>query len=261
MDNRETWLAETLVELADTSASEFVDTEYLRTLASRLRILLAPAEIGLIIGAERGRPRLAAATSDRTRDLVTFELQHDDGPCVRAYRNGETVLNQDVSGAEQPWPRFAEKARAVGVRFASALPMRRHADIVGAVGILDARGSTVSAQDIALARTLAEAATIGLRQQRALEVSTQRSTQLQHALDSRIVIEQAKGMVAARLGLSLGEAFGLLRDHSRQHNERLAEVAAKVIRQELFMPEDTRRPDLPPSPTNRTPPTDRTPAN
>jgi GAF domain-containing protein len=231
VDNRETWLAETLVELADTSAAGFDDEAYLATLATRLAELLGRAEIGLIIAAPTGEPLVAAATSDRIRDLLAFELTAGDGPCITCYRSGQRIVHAAIGDGR--WPLFATRARSAGFRSANALPMRRHHDTIGAVAILDVRGGRFSATDIGLAQNLAEAATISLRQQRALQQSARTARQLQQALDSRVLIEQAKGMTAARLGVSLDEAFDLLRGHARRHNRKLADVAADAIHQRL----------------------------
>jgi GAF domain-containing protein len=233
--NREIWLAETLVELADTSAAGFDDAAYLATLTTRLAELLAPAEIGLIIAEQNAGPRVAAATSGPMGELLSFELAHGEGPCVACYLSGQRILNHDIGSEDERWSAFATKARAGGFRFATALPMRRHDDTIGAVGILEVQGRPLSDTDISLAQTLAEAATIGLRQQRALWQSTRTSEQLQRALDSRVIIEQAKGMTAARLGISLSEAFELLRGHARRNNMKLSDVANETVHQRLAL--------------------------
>ena len=234
VDNREIWLAETLVELADTPVAGFDHDAYLAKLTTRLAELLGRAEIGLIITETAAETRIAA-TSERMRDILSFELAHGEGPSMACCRSGQRILNQDISTDDPRWPRFATKARSAGFRCASALPMRRHDDILGAVGILDAQGRPFSDTEISLAQTLADAATISLRHQSALLRSTRTSEQLQHALDSRVTIEQAKGMTAARLGISLGEAFELLRTHARRRNMKLIDVADDAIHQRLSL--------------------------
>lgn len=236
MDNREIWLAETLVELADTSMVGFQDTAYLAKVTTRLAELLGHAEIGLIIAEPAAEARVAAATSERIRDVLSFELAHGEGPSVACYLSGQRILNQDIDTGDERWPRFATKARSAGFRSASALPMRRHHDAIGAVGILDTHGQPFSDTEISLAQTLAEAATINLRHQRALWQSTRTAEQLQHALNSRVIIEQAKGMTAARLDVSMTEAFELLRGHARRNNRKLCDVADDTIHQRLSIP-------------------------
>lgn len=236
MDNREIWLAETLVELADTPAAGFDHDAYLAKLTTRLAELLDRAEIGLIITTPTAGSRVEAPTSERMRDVLSFELAHGEGPSVACCRSGRRILNQDISTADPPWPQFATKARSAGFRAATALPLRRHDDTLGAVGIFDARGRPFSDTEVSLAQTLADAATINLRHQSALLRSTRTSEQLQHALTSRVTIEQAKGMTAARLGISLGEAFELLRCHARRCNRKLTDVADDVIHQRRSLP-------------------------
>jgi GAF domain-containing protein len=235
VDNREIWLAETLVELADTSVVGVDDTAYLAKVTTRLAELLGRAEIGLIIAEPTADARVAAATSERTRAVLSFELAHGEGPCVASYLSGQRILNQDIDTGDERWPRFATKARSAGFRSASALPMRRHDDTIGAVGILDTDGQPFSATEISLAQTLAETATISLRHQRALRQSTRTAEQLQQALNSRVIIEQAKGMTAARLGISLNEAFELLRGHARRNNMKLSAVANDTVHQRLTL--------------------------
>jgi hypothetical protein len=238
VDDRETWLAATLVELADTSVIvDFDDSVYGLALVAHLTELLDHAEIGLIILDPAGAPQVAAASSARARQVMSSELDADDGPCVACYRGGQRQLNLDVATIAGRWPRFASAAGAVGFRTATTLPMRRRGDVVGAVGILDACGRSLAEPEISMAQLLAEAATVGLSQRRRLLESNRAAAQLQHALDSRVVIEQAKGMMAAWLGITPGAAFSLLRDYSRGHNRRLAEVADDVIRRALAAPE------------------------
>lgn len=238
VDDRETWLAATLVELADTSVIvDFDDSVYGLALVAHLTELLVHTEIGLIILDPAGVPHVAAASSERSRQVLSSELEADDGPSVACYRGGQRLLNVDICSAAQRWPRFALVARRAGFHTATMLPMRRHGDVVGAVGILDAIGSPLAESEIKLAQILAEAATVGLCQRRRLVQSTRVTEQLQQALDSRVVIEQAKGMMAAWLGITPGEAFTVLRGYARRHNRRLAEVAVDVIRRALAAPE------------------------
>lgn len=238
MDDRETWLAATLVELADTSVIVDVDdSAYGLVLVDHLTELLDHAEIGLIILDPAGAPQVAAASTPRARQVLASELDAGDGPCVACYRGGQRQLNLDIGTAGTRWPRFASVAGGVGFRTATTLPMRRRGDVIGAVGILDAGRRPLAEPEISLAQMLAEAATVGLSQRRRLLASNRAAAQLQHALDSRVVIEQAKGMLAAWLGITPGAAFTLLRDYSRGNNRRLADVADDVIRRALAAPE------------------------
>jgi GAF domain-containing protein len=228
MDNRELWLAATLVELADSPDADFGETTYSGRLALRLAQLLAPAEVGVLIG-DASALKAAAASTERAHDLVSLEAGHGEGPGTACYNSGQPVLNESLIVAGGRWPRFAAAASAAGFGIVSSLPIRRHHETVGVINVLGAGEDPLGATETSLAQILAEAAAIAVLQQRALRRSTQTTAQLQRALDSRVLIEQAKGAVAARLGITPEAAFGLLRSFARRHNRSLAEVAGETI--------------------------------
>jgi GAF domain-containing protein len=233
MDNRELWLATTLVELADTRDPDFDEAAYSCSLAMRLAELLAPAEIAVLIADDASRLEEAAASTVRAHYLASFEARHGEGPGTDCYRTGRSVLNEPLTRASARWPRFEEAARGAGFGIVSALPMRRHDETIGVVSALGAGEHPFDTAAIGLAQVLAEAAAIAILQQRVLRRSARTAEQLQGALDSRVLIEQAKGAMAARLGIMPEAAFGLLRAFARQHNRTLAEVAGETIRGEL----------------------------
>ena len=228
MDNRELWLAVTLVELADSRDADFDEATYSGRLALRMAQLLAPAEVGVLIG-DGSALTAAAASAERAHGLVSFEEDHGEGPGSACYSSGQPVLNESLTVAGGRWPRFAAAARAAGFGIVSSLPIRRHHETVGAISVLGPGEHPLGAAETSLAQTLAEAAAIAVLQQRALHRSAQATAQLQRALDSRVLIEQAKGAVAARLGIMPEAAFGLLRGFARRHNRLLAEVAGETI--------------------------------
>jgi hypothetical protein len=237
--DREAWLAATLVELADTSVIGDVDdvdvdeSGHGIALVCRLTELFPDAEIGVIVQDSAGIPRLVATSSERSRKLLWSELDEDDGPCIACYRTGERMLNLDIATVDQRWAWFAPLAEAAEFRAVTVLPMRRHGDILGAAAILNATGTPLAQPDVDLAQMLLEAATVGLRQRRRLAQVTRVSKQLQYALDSRVMLEQAKGMTAASLDITPHEAFALLRGYARGHNRLLTDVAVEVIGREL----------------------------
>jgi len=229
MRDRESWLTATMIELADTGAIEFDEAAHVHGFAGRLAELLIPAEVAVLMPASPGQPAVATGSSDRAVDLARLEASGTAGPCTECLRAGRAVRQESLSAAKTRWPEFATAARAAGLWIVSSLPMRHHDETIGAVGVLSERDHPVSATDASLAQNLIEAATIALVQQRALRVSLQTTRQLQHALDSRVIIEQAKGAIAARLGCAPARAFDLLRAYSRSNNRRLAEVAGEVV--------------------------------
>ena len=192
MDNRELWLAATLVELADSRDADFDETTYSGRLALHLAQLLAPAEVGVLIG-DASALKAAAASTERARRLVSFEASHGEGPDTACYSSGQPVLNESLTMADGRWPRFAAAARAAGFGIVSSLPIRRHHETVGVISVARTGEHPLDATETSLAQILAEAAAIAVLQQRALRRSTQTAAQLRHALDSRVLIEQAKG--------------------------------------------------------------------
>jgi len=228
--NREHWLGTTLVELADFLTSQIDEAEYAHGVAERLAELLSSAEIGVLIAGESGQLTPVAASTPGARDLSLLEAHNGTGPCTRSYRTGQPLLNQSMEALAVTWPEFAAVGRDAGVTHVSALPMRRRHQTIGAIGVLEAGPAQLTAADAGLAQTVVEAATVSILQQRALRDSARKCEQLQSALDSRVVIEQAKGAVAARLSITPEAAFELLRSYARRHNRTLVDVAGETLR-------------------------------
>ena len=226
---RETTLARTLVELADTLVADFDVVELLTLLADRCVEVLDVAAAGLMLVAPDGDLRVMASSNDAMRTLELFELQAQEGPCLDCYRTGEPVVNVDLEVENGRWPRFAAEALAAGFRSAGALPMRLRGTVIGALNLFHAKPGEMRPHDLEAAQALADIATIGILQHRANLEAQVVNEQLNQALSSRIVIEQAKGMVAEREALDMEWSFALLRNHARAHNLRLADVARAVI--------------------------------
>jgi hypothetical protein len=165
-------------------------------------------------------------------NLELFELQHDEGPCIDCFRTGLLVETIDLEADVHRWPRFAPEALGAGFRAACALPMRLRDSTIGSLNLLRNSPGALARADLEAAQALADVATIGLLQQRAAEDARLLADQLQTALDSRIVIEQAKGVLAERAGLSMASAFEALRRYARAHQRRLSDVAAAVAARE-----------------------------
>lgn len=226
--SREQRLAETFVELADTLVDDFDVIEFLQVLASRCVELLEVSAAGLVLADQGGTLRVVAASDERARVLELFEVQNDEGPCRDCYRLGAPVVNVNLDGARARWPRFAPQAIAGGFRSANALPLRLRSQVVGSLNLFHAGHAGLDAAALRLAQALADAATIGILQQRTISQSEVVARQLQAALTSRVVIEQAKGVVAERLQISTDDAFGVLRAAARSHNLLLSDLAREV---------------------------------
>lgn len=229
MTNREAWLAGAVAGLADALDHGFSLTSFSGRLAEDLAQLLAPADVALAVADERGELRVEGATSDRAFALASVDLGNGEGPCTDSYRTGGQIRNRPLDGASDHWPQYAPIAQAAGFRTAHALPLRCRAGAVGVAGVLAEGADPLTDLQASLADALVTSAAVSILQERALRRSTEKSEQLQRALDSRIVVEQAKGMVAARLDTDVGAAFTLLRDYARRRNERLAVVCENVV--------------------------------
>jgi GAF domain-containing protein len=163
------------------------------------------------------------------RVLELFEVQSQEGPCLDCYRTGEPVVNQDLATVNGRWPRFATEALNAGFRSVHALPMRLRGTVIGALNLFHINPGEMREADIGAAQALADVATIAILQHRAATEAQVLNDQLNNALNTRIVIEQAKGMVAEREALDMPQSFAMLRNHARNHNLRLADVAHDVI--------------------------------
>jgi ANTAR domain/GAF domain len=224
----EALLVRTLVELADTLVDDFDVVDPLTLLADRCVEALDVSAAGLMLVAPQGDLRVVASSNETMRIVELFELQSDEGPCVDCYRNGVPVVNQDLASIDGRWPRFAAVALAAGFRSAHALPMRLRGAVIGALNLFRAEVGELDAADVFAAQALADVATIAILQHRVGLQAHVVNEQLNEALNSRIVIEQAKGVIAERAGIDMDKAFSRLRHHARTNNLRLAEVARDV---------------------------------
>ena len=228
MTVREGQLNRTFVELADTLVNHFDVTDLLHTLAVRCVELFGVDAAGLMLADEHGILRVLGSSSEQTRMLELFEIQRQEGPCSECYRTGRLVVEEDLEGTER-WPLFRQEALNAGYRSAMAIPMSLRDDVIGALNLFRSTPGRLDEADEAAARALADVATIALIQERALREARMLAEQLQVALNSRVLIEQAKGVVAGLANIDMDTAFRLLRGHARAENLLLLEVARDLI--------------------------------
>jgi GAF domain-containing protein len=245
---RESILARTLVELADTLVADFDVVELLTLLADRCVELLGVGAAGLMLAGPDGELRVMASSSEAMRVLELFELQSKEGPCLACYLSGRPVMDPDLATVTSRWPLFAAETLAAGFSSVQALPLRWRGTVIGALNLFHVEPGEMAGPDVEAAQALADVATIAILQHRASLEAQVLNQQLQHALNSRIVIEQAKGMVAQREGLNMEQAFSALRVHARNHNLRLVAVAEAVISGALAPPALDRLPRGGPAP-------------
>jgi transcriptional regulator with GAF, ATPase, and Fis domain len=221
-------LSETFVELTDTMVADFDVIDFLHVLTSRSAELLDVSAVGLLLADPRGELRVVAASSEAARLLELFQLQSDEGPCLDCFRSGRPVTAIELS-ADQRWPRFAAAAGQAGFTAVQALPMRLREQVIGALNLFRATPGAFDPASVRIGQALADVATIGLLHERSMRRSDTLNEQLQAALNSRVVIEQAKGKLAERLGIDMNQAFTLLRDQARNRNQRLSDLARAFV--------------------------------
>ncbi len=223
-------VARIFVEVADTLVDEFDLLDFLHMLVDRAAHLVDAAAVGLMLADERGRLEFMAGSDENVRLVELFQLQNHEGPCLEAFRTGQPVINVDLAEAAPRWPRFAPRATAAGYRSVHAFPLRLRSQVIGALNVFgNVTGGAFSTADVPIMQALADVATIGLLQERTISRGEVLTEQLQGALNSRIVIEQAKGAVAQLRGISVDEAFAVIRAYARGHNMRLSDVAHAIV--------------------------------
>jgi len=222
-------LSATFVELTDTMVADFDMIDFLHVLTDRSVQLLDVSAAGLLLADPRGELRVVAASSEAARLVELFQLQNDQGPCLDCFRGGQPVTVADLSAEAQRWPRFTAAAQQAGFAAVQALPMRLRDQIIGALNLFRATPGAFDPANVRVGQALADVATISLLHERSMRHSDTLNEQLQAALNSRVIIEQAKGKLAERLGIDMTQAFSILRGYARSRNLRLADLAQAFI--------------------------------
>ncbi len=226
-------LARVFVELADTLIEDFDVVDFLQTLTDRCVELLRADAAGLMLTDQQGGLQLMAATLERARVLEVFELQVQEGPCRECFATGLPITNVDLAEATRRWPVFTPAAVEAGFGATHALPMRLRGRVIGALNLFTDQPVHLSVADLGIGQAMADVATIGLVHQQNTHEQTVLSQQLQSALHSRVLVEQAKGALAARTGISVGDAFLRLRSYARNNQLTLTDVAAAMVAGEI----------------------------
>jgi GAF domain-containing protein len=231
---REEVVIRAFVGLADSLVDDYDIIELLDRLAGYSVELLAADAAGIMLGDAQGTLRLVASTDERSDWMELLQIEADEGPCVECYRSGTPVSVTDLTDAAVRWPRFvaalAERGTYGSVH---ALPLRLRGEPIGTLNLFHREPGPLPGADLALGQALADVATIGILSERAIRRGEVVNEQLQTALTSRVVIEQAKGVLAERGHLSMSDAFDRLRRYARNRNLRLAEVAREIVETDL----------------------------
>jgi GAF domain-containing protein len=225
---REAALARAFVRLADTLASDFDVVDFLQGLSADSVEILGAEAAGVMLADARGGLRVIASSDERMRLLELFELQGSQGPCLDAFSTGRAV-QAGAADSRIRWPVFAPHAADAGFQMMCAVPLRLREDVIGALNLFRATDEPFTDDEMDIALAMGEMAAIGLIQERALRERSLLTEQLQAALVSRVVIEQAKGMLAEYLRMTVDDAFQLLRSYARDRNRKLSAVARDVV--------------------------------
>jgi GAF domain-containing protein len=226
-------LMDAFVEMADTLVDDFDLVDFLHHMTDHTAAISGSSSVGLLLGDEHGRLNFMAATSTGAEHLELYQLQTREGPCVDSVRSGQPVVVTDLHQATHRWPSFAPMAVAAGFGSVHAFPMRLRDRVVGALNVFGAEVAPLDETDALVIQALADVATISLLQERALAAASTLTQQLQGALSSRILIEQAKGVIAASNDVTLRQAFESLRKYARSHHVLLSDLAARVVDREV----------------------------
>ncbi|MGH3665106.1 MAG: GAF domain-containing protein [Egibacteraceae bacterium] len=229
-------LVDVLAGFARTLVTDYEITDMLAELCDQVMEVLDVDGAGVMLSDDHdGHLRFVAASDEVVRNIETLQVELGEGPCLHAYSTGEQVVIGDLGGTER-FPSFAPRALAAGLTAVYSFPMLAGEQRVGAINLYASRAADFAEDDIDAGQILADIATAYILNSRTLSESTRLADQLQHALNSRIVIEQAKGKLAEQLGIGVDAALQLLRAHARRKGRKLHDVAAEVVDGALRLP-------------------------
>lgn len=225
--DRSALTATTFVEIVDTLVGDFDVIDVLTSLTSRCVELLDVAAAGILLADEFGHLRVIGASTEEIGLLELFQIQNEEGPCLDCFRSGAVVSNWQLT--DSPWPAFAAESMRLGYPSVCAVPLRLNEVVLGCLNLFLDEPVPMPQLDVQLARALADVASIAIVQDLATREAAVREGQLQYALHSRIVIEQAKGMLAEFGGIDMDAAFQRLRVFARSNNSKLTDIAAGLV--------------------------------
>jgi hypothetical protein len=229
MRTREDLLLQTMASMADSLVADFDLVDLLQRLVEECILIFDATAAGILLRSPVGPLEVMVSTNERSEFVGLMQLRVGEGPCVEAVTTGQVVSVRDLANITDRWPAFAAAAGESGFASVHAIPMRLRDATIGSLNLFRDRPGDLNEPDALAARALSDIATISILQHRIVEESVLAQAQLQRALDSRVVIEQAKGYLAQRRDIDMDEAFALLRGHARSTRTGLGVVAAEVI--------------------------------
>lgn len=232
-DTRERDVTEAFVNVASALTTGYDVVDLLSTLTGTCAQLLDVASAGLLLADGSGVLHVLAASSENTRHLETFQVQRAEGPCLDCYASGSPVKAPDLAAESERWPQFVAAAQLAGFESVHALPMRLRETTLGAMGLFGTSIGELNDEDLRLGQALADVASVALIQGKTAADRAAVNEQLQTALNSRVIIEQAKGVLAQHGNLTMEQAFAALRRYTRDHNLRLSDTAQQLVSRAL----------------------------
>ena len=232
---REDRLLQTFASLADTLVDDYDVVDLLQMLVDTCSDLLDTTAAGILLADATGTLDVVASTSEAGRLVEMMQLSAEAGPCVESFVTGRVVSVPDIGESPEEWSLFRESALAQGFASVHAVPLRLRETTIGTLNLLRDTVGELDPQDQTAARAFADVATIGILHERSIRETALLAEQLQGALNSRIVIEQAKGVIAHTHGLPIDEAFALIRTYARSHRLGISQVAARIVDRSLTL--------------------------
>jgi GAF domain-containing protein len=226
---------QTLKSFAGTMASSFDRTEMCLQLCDATSELIDGSGAGVAVAAADGTLQFVVATNERIIQLEKVQERLQQGPCVAAFSSQQPVRIENISQMAE-WPGFRDSAELLEIHSGLGFPLTIGSHRVGSLNIYADAPRTWSEEDLATIAVLADMATAYLVRVSELQEAHELSAQLQGALDSRIIIEQAKGMVANQLSIGVDQAFELIRGYARSHQLQLTALAHTIVNMGLHLP-------------------------
>ena len=223
------------VKLADTLVADYHVLDLLQTLVEETVDLLDAAAVGLLLVDTHGELHVVASTNEESQLVEILQLQAGAGPCVECFKTGAVVAIDSIDSMQQDWPDFRAAALSQGFHSIHAVPLRVRDRTIGAMGLFGRDAGPLTAEDSAIGQALADVATIGLLHERTTRESTLINDQLQHALDNRVLLEQAKGVISQTCGVEMDEALIMLRRYSHSHDIGLQHLARRILEGSLTL--------------------------
>jgi GAF domain-containing protein len=239
--SREAQVNAAFVAAADTLTHDFDVVDLLHTLVEHCTQIVDTTAGGLLLVDSDGQLQLMTSTSEAADLVEVMQMAAAEGPCIDSFTTGFAVSVPNIEDTGDRWPAFRKAALDSGFRSAHATPLKLRGTVIGTMNLFSEKLQALSDRDAALAQALADVATIGILQERLVREGNILSEQLHSALDSRIVIEQAKGVIAATLSIDMDSAFSVLRSHARNNNLTIRGVAEDIISRRLTVRQSAQK--------------------